>query len=780
MYHVIRCVLFIFAFSVANAQVPNGTISGKVTSPDGSPLELMTVALEGTVLGTTTSASGEFKLSDIKPGRYTLHVGGVGYQSVRQPVEIRGGENLTLNFTIGPGTSTLDEVVVSASRTVETLDETPASVHVIDSRTLRMQAQISADFGSILANAVPGLALNSNTTSNVGQTLRGRNVLIMVDGIPQSTPLRNGSRDIRTIDPASIERVEVVKGATAIYGNGADGGLINYITKQPNSSKPFTAYSSATGTGMLFHPDKSLGGRISQQFTGRLKHVDYVASGTYEKTGVLRDGEGEVISPTYGLGETKMYNAFAKAGYNFNSNHRVEVMYNYFGSRQETEYVMQLGKYGETPTIGVKGDVQGEPEGTRYNHNAQFRYLAKNLPFDTDLEASAYLQRFYTVYGYSDYFQDGGQSTIMSSKQGARLNLNTPFRLGKSVQGNVIYGIDYLNDVTSQPLVDGRSWVPEMDLHNSAPYAQLQLNILQHLNFKAGYRHDDVAVTVADFQQLVLASGAGGDYVEGGKLEFSANTFNAGLRYIKLRAFKPFISYSQGFSMIDVGRYVRSATEDFLMQMDLEPVIVNNYEAGFHSQLGIVSFSGAYFISTSRLGANLIANENGVYAIERAPERVEGFEALVDVFLNDKFTIGANASYSEGKADVNDNGEYGDGEDKYLTSLRIPPFKFTAYLMLKPLQNLSVNLQWIYSGSRDRFERNAKGAYSSGQGPVESFNIFNLAASYEATPQLSFNLGVENLFDRAYYLPQAYWYGRDDYFTRANGARVHLGAAFKW
>jgi len=41
-------------------------------------------------------------------------------------------------------------------------------------------------------------------------------------------------------------------------------------------------------------------------------------------------------------------------------------------------------------------------------------------------------------------------------------------------------------------------------------------------------------------------------------------------------------------------------------------------------------------------------------------------------------------------------------------------------------------------------------------------------------------LGVENLLDQAYYLPQAYWYGRDDYFTRASGARFQLGATFKW
>ncbi|AKD03450.1 TonB-dependent receptor [Pontibacter korlensis] len=773
-------ILWLFVLSTGQAQSQNAAISGKVTSPNGQSLELLTVALEGTVLGTNTNAAGEFTLSNIKPGNYTLRVGGVGYKAIRQPINLNTGENLNLNLTVQASTSSLDEVVVSASRSVETLDETPASVHVLDSRTLQIQSQISTDISNILANTVPGLALNSNTTSNVGQTLRGRNVLVMVDGIPQSTPLRNGSRDVRTIDPTAIERVEVVKGATAVYGNGADGGLINYITKQPNTSKPFSAYTSLTGTGMLFHSDNTIGGRVSQQFTGKLENFDYVASGTYEKTGVMRDGEGEVISPVYGLGETKMYNGFAKAGYNLSSDHRVEAMYNYFGSRQESDYVLQLGKYGERPTTGVKGEVQGEPEGTKYNHNAQLRYIGKNLFLNTNLELSTYLQSFYTVYGYTPYFENGGQSTIKSRKNGVRLNLNTPFALGSGVSGSIAYGADYLNDVTSQPLVDGRTWVPEMDLKNLAPYAQLQLSILQHLNFKAGYRFDNVSVTVDDFQQLVLASGAGGEYVQGGKLKFDANTFNVGLRYSALEYFKPFVSYSQGFSMIDVGRYVRSAKENFISQMNLEPVIVNNYEAGFHSQLGIASFSGAYFISTSKLGANLIANEAGAYEIERAPERVEGFEALVDLFLSNKITLGANASYSQGRADINNNGEYNDNEDKALTSLRIPPFKFTSYLNLKPRQNLNLNLQWIYSGERDEFEKNAKGGYSSGEGPVKAFDVFNLAASYQATEKLSLNLGIENVLDKAYYLPQAYWYGRDDNFTRANGARFQVGASYKW
>lgn len=273
-----------------------------------APVEMVTLALEGSALGTTTNEEGSFRIDNIQPGTYTLRVGGVGYNTLKKPVTLAASQSLTLDLTVQTDQRALREVIVSASRTLETLDETPASVYVLDAHNLQIQSQITTNISNILANAVPGLGFGSNTTSNVGQTLRGRNVLIMVDGIPQSTPLRAGGRDVRTIDPAAIERMEVVKGATAVYGNGADGGLmlINYITKKAGTSKPFSAYTSVSGTGMLLHGNDTFGGRVSQQFTGKVKNINYVASGTYEKTGVLKDGEGQVISPVYGLGETNL------------------------------------------------------------------------------------------------------------------------------------------------------------------------------------------------------------------------------------------------------------------------------------------------------------------------------------------------------------------------------------------------------------------------------------------------------------------------------------------
>lgn len=68
-------------------------------------------------------------------------------------------------------------------------------------KTGTIPADSKFDITSILQYTVPSLGPSAGQTSNTGQTLRGRQVLVLIDGVPQSTPLRNGGRDIRVIDP---------------------------------------------------------------------------------------------------------------------------------------------------------------------------------------------------------------------------------------------------------------------------------------------------------------------------------------------------------------------------------------------------------------------------------------------------------------------------------------------------------------------------------------------------------------------------------------------------
>ncbi|MND55515.1 Ferric aerobactin receptor precursor [compost metagenome] len=672
----------------------------------------------------------------------------------------------------------LDEIVVSAGRTKETKSETPVTITVLNAKEIATQATINSNITNVMGWTVPGLALATNTSYSTGQTLRGRNALVLIDGIPQSTPLRAASREMRSIDPSAIEKIEVVKGATSIYGNGADGGLINYITRKPSEQK-FGGRTTIGGSGQLKNAKDTYGYRLNQLLFGNGKNIDYTTNFSFERTGVLKDAEGNVISPDFGLGETNTFNGFAKVGYNLSDESRLELMYNFFRSEQKSDYIVQLGKYGERPTIGVPGMRKTDGEGTPFNHNAALQFTKKNIFGNTDFNYSMYMQKFETTFGYSESFYNGGQSKVNSDKKGLRLNFVTPYAFSPNFRGDIIYGGDVLNDVTSQRLLDGRVWVPNMNAFSLAPYLQVKTYFFEYLVFKAGVRYENLSVKIQDYNTLATGpNNAGSIAVRGGKLVYNPLTFNFGLRLAKYQFFTPYVSFSQGFSIYDLGRTLRAAKENTVEQLNTKPVIANNYEAGFNSRVGIFNFEAVGYISTSKLGANLV-QENGWFVPQRAAERVYGFELVADAYISSKVKAGASYSYTEGKIDTNNDKEF-DDRDNYLSGLRIPPSKLTAYINYKPINALDLSLYWVRSGNRDRFEKTKTGAYNLGEGPVNAYNIFNLNGSYSVNKDLRLSLGIENLLNKAYYTPYAQFYGRDDYYTQSNGTRYNLSLSYSF
>ena len=124
----------------------------------------------------------------------------------------------------------LGEITVSATRANSTEGKTPQKITVINRDQIEQQLRTSSDQSQVLSNLIPGYTPSRQKLSNAGETFRGRNPLFLIDGIPQSNPLRDGSRDGYTIDLSMVERIEVIHGASAEHGLGATGGIINFVT----------------------------------------------------------------------------------------------------------------------------------------------------------------------------------------------------------------------------------------------------------------------------------------------------------------------------------------------------------------------------------------------------------------------------------------------------------------------------------------------------------------------------------------------------------------------
>jgi iron complex outermembrane receptor protein len=778
-------ILLTFSLLVS-AQDSAGSITGTVKSTEGQPLTKVSIALKNTNEGALSNQEGHFRITGLKEGRYTLSVSAVGFGKMEKSVQVTADEPTRVDIVLNAVIDQLDEVVVTASRRPEDISEVPSAVTIVSQRQIQEQVAMNADITNVLQYTVPGLGVATGRTSNTGQTLRGRQVLVLVDGIPQSTPLRNGGRDLRTIDPSAIDRIEVIKGATSIYGNGADGGIINYITKRPTGNQTFSGQTRAGFTsGLTSTNQETLGYRLSQQFSGRTDKFDYVVNGTYERTGLIRDAEGLAVSPFYSIGEMNNYNVLGKVGYTISGKQRVEAMYNYFAAKSDLGYVEQVGKYGQEPTIGVPAAdaIPGTPQGTPYNHNATLRYTHDRIVGGTGLELVMYAQSFRTVYGFdAQFFEGGGQSNIVSDKKGIRLNLSTPFSLAKNIQGELLYGMDFLNDQTAQKLQDGRFWTPNMNMTNLAPYGQLKLDLLNGLIVKAGARFENIQVGVSDFTTLKTYNASTGRYdggvsVAGGDLIYNAFVGNIGLRYSTLDAFQPFVSFSQSFSINELGRILRTAQTSIIADLKTEPVIVNNYEAGVSGRVAKrIRYEVAAFQSVSELGASYRQQASGVFEIIRAPERIRGAEASVDLSLTPYLTLGGSYTYLEGKTDSDNDGSY----DAFLGSDRIMPSKTTVYARIQPIPALSLNFNTLISGSRTRFEPNARGLYTYGRGPVESFTLFNFSGSYALTPKASVSLGIENLFNADYYPTLSQWAARDADYIKGAGRRGMLTLSYTY
>lgn len=679
-------------------------------------------------------------------------------------------------------TKNVEEVVLTASRKKENIKEIPSSVTIVGEKQVQAQLTVNSDITSILQYTVPSLATSSGQTSNTGQTLRGRQVLVLIDGIPQSTPLRNGARDLRVIDPTVIERIEVIKGASSIYGNGADGGIINYITRRNKSDKKISGITQVGITGQPY--GGTLGYRASQLLSGNFaKKFDYVASFAYERTGYMKDADGTYLSPTYSTSKMDNYNGMLKLGYNINDNQRIEASYIGYASKSDLNLGLKTGKYGITPTIGEglgKG-LETTPQGTPRNHNYKLSYDNKNLWNGTALNVNLYYQDFRTVYGYSDTFLNGGQSNVISKKGGARVNLDTQLWNAQNSQAEIIYGLDVLNDQTVQKLEDGRYWTPDMNMTNIAPFALVKIDLFKKLTIKGGLRYENMKVKAGDFNTLSTVKSDGtftqSIFVKGGDLKYNAFVGNIGVRYNIENYINLFGSFSQAYSINELGRILRTSTSETIQNLETKPIIVNNYEFGATGQIAKwVNYEITSYVSTSKLGATFVQSPDRALTIQRAPEIIYGVEGFLHFTPVKWINFGGSYSWMEGITSLKDDGDY----SAKINNSRISAPKVLAYIQARPTASLSIGLDMLHSFSQNRFEPNAKGTFVYGEGRVPEYTVFNFKSSYDVNKNWKVSLGIENVFNKSYQPAIAWWAARDADFTNALGMRGTFMVEYKF
>ncbi len=221
-----------------------GSINGTITLSGGTPAENISVALKGTAYSAVSNANGEYEITNVKPGNYTIRISSVGITPAEDNITVFAGQAATKNFMLAESQEELDEVILEANtnkfnRTTSEIVskmplkdlENPQVYNTITAEVLK--EQVITNFDDALKNA-PGIdklwESTGRGTDGAGYySLRGFPVQpTMVNGLPSIT---NGSPDV-----ANIERIEVIKGPSGtLFGSSliSYGGLINVTTKKP-------------------------------------------------------------------------------------------------------------------------------------------------------------------------------------------------------------------------------------------------------------------------------------------------------------------------------------------------------------------------------------------------------------------------------------------------------------------------------------------------------------------------------------------------------------------
>lgn len=234
------------------AQRPSdANITGHVVDAQtGEHLVGITIAIKGSTFGTATDNTGHFSLRHLRPGRITLVMRGMGYESQEREVEVIAGKTLEINFNAREDNTRIDEVVVSANRQATLRRLAPALVNVVDSKTFD-----SANANNLAQGLIfqPGVRVENNC-QNCGfnqvriNGLDGRYSQILIDSRPVMSALA-GVYGLEQIPTNMIDRVEVVRGGgSALFGSSAIAGVVNIITKDPtNNSVSFSESLGLTG-----------------------------------------------------------------------------------------------------------------------------------------------------------------------------------------------------------------------------------------------------------------------------------------------------------------------------------------------------------------------------------------------------------------------------------------------------------------------------------------------------------------------------------------------------
>lgn len=633
----------------------------------------------------------------------------------------------------------IPELVITSTRVEREVFNTPQAITVINDAQIE-QANVTST-PDLFRNA-EGVYIQKTNLGGGAPFIRGltgKQVLILVDGIRLNNSFyRFGPHQyLNTIDPNSIERIEVVRGPSSVlYGSDAMGGVINIITKKRTDFlDPFAAeglvsatYDSATaGTS---YADEVGGYATRLQGEGNWNDFGWILGGSVKSYDDLDGGGdlGDQVPSGY-----LQYAGDLKLNKKFEPGRELLVGLQYL--RQE-----EVPKTSEV-TLDGKIKFNYEPQDRTFTY---LEYHDENLDWFDDF-------KFNVSYNSQQEGEDIIARLPTETKELTEVGtIGTTAQFSNAFFDNkhrLTYGVEFYHDdydtqkksinLNSGLVTADKPGVPDGAIYdNLGIYIQDEFKLTERLNFILGGRYSQFS-----------AEGELDHPTEGKKtLALDTNQFTGSLQGLFgiTKEINLMAGISQGFRAPNM--------EDFFGRVDFNTEIPNtnlkpeesvNYEVGLKFLNTSVSADLHYFYADYE---NLIDRVDALNALNQPVKQrrninnatIEGVESGFRYEFNPNWRFAATLAWTQGR------------DDKDIPLRRIPPLNGSLQLRYSYNPSIWVELNTLIAKKQDELSSGDKSDLRIPVGGTPGYAVFSLKSGIKRTKDELLSLTFENIFDEKY------------------------------
>lgn len=676
------------------------------------------------------------------------------------------------------------EITITATKTPRFVLDSTASIVIIESEVIEQQVMRSI---RDLVRYEPGVSVgrNPNRFGNQGFNIRGidgNRVLIQIDGIRTADNFVGRGRDFFNLE--TIERVEIVKGpASALYGSDAIGGVVSFITKDPEDYLDVFGDSIYTSFSSNYSSDNE-----GNTTTGVLAVADDM--GTIEASAAItitNDSEfknfGEIESNPQTVDE---FNILAKLVYNLNENNRFKLTGEVLDSSSDTTLINEEGRtpldFSGPPVFFLREEV--EAEDTKKRDRVSLTYT-----HDNDNDNAIWLQKA-NVNLYFQNSQIEEEKTSIGIRQptappintpieridnnqfkqevfGGNLQLESNFAIGNS-DHRLVYGAEIYNTQTSRPrdnsiinLTDGsitkfvageefpNKTFPDTDTLRLALYVQDEIEIGQ-FSIIPGIRWDYYSLTANEDDDFAIINVNNFEVEDVNESAFSPKL---GIVYKATPELAIYGQYARGFRSppyddANIGFTNFAFEYTVLPNGDLEPETSDSFEVGIRGAYPSINFTlaGFYndydnFIDNVGLGPRPSDGFLQFQSQNIDQAEIYGVEAEFEYFITGSKRNGLSLITSIAWAEGNNT-----SGDESVPLNSINPIEAVVGLRYRAVENRwGTELIATLVGEKTRIDGDNLFA-------PDGYTTVDLIGYYNLSDRLSINLGLFNLFNEKYFV----------------------------